>query len=257
MAPTAPTARVVPERDRHPRQQLTPAASRPSGPTLRSPMRPVDLAKSDVRSSVTARQDKRVRAANDAVAEQASADPALAQHPEDWQAPPRPPAPTTPGRPSPPASPTSGTPDRCDASSVECGRAPGSQLHRRGLPRLRHRPGPAARPGPRSIIGCTGRGADHRRVPMRRPCSPAIGRVHLRRPWLALTVTAYNLGRAVGQLAGPDSDGPPRGGCAARSSACPALSHTGRRRHPRLPACWSLVQPTTTSLGGIDTILLR
>jgi hypothetical protein len=44
--------------------------------------------------------------------------------------------------------------------------------------------------------------------------------------WLALTVMAHNLGRAVGQLAGPDSSGPPPRRCAARCSPCPAGSCT-------------------------------
>ena len=44
--------------------------------------------------------------------------------------------------------------------------------------------------------------------------------------WLALTVMAHNLGRAVGQLAGPDLHGRPQRPCAARSSPCPAGSCT-------------------------------
>jgi hypothetical protein len=44
--------------------------------------------------------------------------------------------------------------------------------------------------------------------------------------WLALTVMAHNLGRAVGQLAGPTSNGRPPRRCAARSSPCPDDSST-------------------------------
>jgi hypothetical protein len=44
--------------------------------------------------------------------------------------------------------------------------------------------------------------------------------------WLALTVMAHNLGRAVGHLAGSELQRRPRRRCAARSSPCQAGSST-------------------------------
>ncbi len=48
--------------------------------------------------------------------------------------------------------------------------------------------------------------------------------------WLALAVMVHNLGRAVGQLAGPDLQRAPPPRCAAPSSPCPAGSSTDRRQ---------------------------
>ncbi len=76
--------------------------------------------------------------------------------------------------------------------------------------------------------------------------------------WLALTFVAYNLGRAVGILAGPDL---------VRATAATLrrkvftmagrLVHSGRRRQLRLPASWPWAEPISTALASIHAISLR
>jgi hypothetical protein len=76
--------------------------------------------------------------------------------------------------------------------------------------------------------------------------------------WLALTVMAHNLGRAVGQLAGPDLDRATAATLRRKVFTMPGrLVHTGRRRHLRLPASWPWAQAITTALDRIHTIPLH
>ena len=78
--------------------------------------------------------------------------------------------------------------------------------------------------------------------------------------WLALTVMAHNLGRAIGRLAGPDHD-------MARATASTLqrriftvpgrLVHSGRRRHLRLPAAWPWAHAIKQALANVEAIPLR
>ncbi|MCW2721013.1 MAG: hypothetical protein JWR81_4835 [Pseudonocardia sp.] len=74
--------------------------------------------------------------------------------------------------------------------------------------------------------------------------------------WLALAVTAHNLGRPVGALAGM-----------ARATAATLrrrlftipgrLVHTARRLHLRLPANWPWAEAFLTALTGINALPMR
>ena len=76
--------------------------------------------------------------------------------------------------------------------------------------------------------------------------------------WLALTVMAHNLGRAVGQLAGPELDRATASTLRRKVFTMPGrLVHTGRRQHLRLPARWPWAEAITTALGRIHNIPLR
>jgi len=76
--------------------------------------------------------------------------------------------------------------------------------------------------------------------------------------WLALTVMAHNLGRAVGQLAGPDLDTATAATLRRKVFTMPGrLVHTGRRRHLRLPAHWPWADPVRLALTRITAIPLR
>ena len=76
--------------------------------------------------------------------------------------------------------------------------------------------------------------------------------------WLALAVMAHNLGRAVGQLAGADLERATAATLRRKVFTMPGrLVHTGRRRHLRLPARWPWADAITTSLGRIHAIPLR
>jgi len=76
--------------------------------------------------------------------------------------------------------------------------------------------------------------------------------------WLALTVMAHNLGRAVGQLAGPDLERATAATLRRKVFTMPGrLVHTGRRRHLRLPASWPWAQAITAALDRIYAIPLR
>jgi hypothetical protein len=76
--------------------------------------------------------------------------------------------------------------------------------------------------------------------------------------WLALTVMAHNLGRAVGQLAGPDLDTATAATLRRKVFTMPGrLVHTGRRRHLRLLASWPWAEPVVLALARITAIPLR
>jgi hypothetical protein len=76
--------------------------------------------------------------------------------------------------------------------------------------------------------------------------------------WLALTVMAHNLGRAV---AGKDGDGLQQATAATlrpKVFTMPGrLVVSGRRRHLRLPANWPWAQAISTALRSIRAIPLR
>jgi rubrerythrin len=76
--------------------------------------------------------------------------------------------------------------------------------------------------------------------------------------WLALAVMAHNLGRAVGQLAGADLERATAATLRRKVFTVPGrLVHTGRRRHLRLPAGWPWADAITTALARIHAIPLR
>lgn len=76
--------------------------------------------------------------------------------------------------------------------------------------------------------------------------------------WLALTVMAHNLGRAVGQLAGPDLDTATSATLRRKVFTMPGrLVHSGRQRRLRLPASWPWADAITTALDRIHAIPLR
>jgi hypothetical protein len=84
------------------------------------------------------------------------------------------------------------------------------------------------------------------------------GRFMANAAWLALAVMAHNLGRAIALLAGP---------ALARATAATLrrtvftmpgrLIHTGRRRHLRLPQSWPWAAPILLALTRIHAIPLR
>jgi len=82
------------------------------------------------------------------------------------------------------------------------------------------------------------------------------GRFMANAAWLALAVTAHNLGRAVGALAGMG-----RATAATlrrRLFSIPGrLVHTARRLHLRLPANWPWASAFLTALSGINALPLR
>ena len=76
--------------------------------------------------------------------------------------------------------------------------------------------------------------------------------------WLALTVMAHNLGRAVGQLAGPELERATAATLRRKVFTMPGrLVHSGRRRHLRLPASWPWADPILLALSRITAIPLR
>ncbi len=76
--------------------------------------------------------------------------------------------------------------------------------------------------------------------------------------WLALSVMAHNLGRAVAILAGTDLDRATAATLRSRVFTAPGrLVHTGRRRHLRLPAAWPWANAIRTALASIHAIPLR
>jgi len=76
--------------------------------------------------------------------------------------------------------------------------------------------------------------------------------------WLALTVMAHNLGRAVAILSGPDLERGTAATLRRKVFTMPGrLVHTGRRRHVRLPANWPWAEAITTALASIHAIPLR
>jgi hypothetical protein len=212
-------------------------------------------AKFDVRFSITARQDPRVRAAIEAIDEGA------------WQQIPY----------------WLSTPE---VSGADIAETPftvfaGDQTHARGVRLVVRR----VRPTPGSQLALfttwgyhafvTDRDlplaeveADHRRhavVEQNIAELKSAGLAHLpsgrfmaNAAWLALAVMAHNLGRAIALLAGP---------ALARATAATLrrtvftmpgrLIHTGRRRHLRLPQSWPWAAPILLALTRIHAIPLR
>jgi len=110
--------------------------------------------------------------------------------------------------------------------------------------------------------------ADHRRhavVEQRIAELKSAGLAHLpsgqfmaNAAWLALAVMAHNLGRAVGHLAGPDLDTATAASLRRKVFTMPGrLVRSGRRRHLRLPTSWPWAQAITTALNSITAIPLR
>jgi len=67
--------------------------------------------------------------------------------------------------------------------------------------------------------------------------------------WLALSVMAHNLGRAVGQLAGTELERATAATLRSRAFSMPGrLVHTGRRRHLRLPQSWPWADAISNAL---------
>jgi hypothetical protein len=76
--------------------------------------------------------------------------------------------------------------------------------------------------------------------------------------WLALTVMAHNLGRAVGQLAGQELEKATAATLRRTVFTTPGrLVHSGRRRHLRLPASWPWADAINTALTNIRAIPQR
>jgi hypothetical protein len=76
--------------------------------------------------------------------------------------------------------------------------------------------------------------------------------------WLALTVMAHNLSRAVGQLAGPELETATAATLRRKVFTMPGrLVHSGRRRHLRLPTSWPWADAITTALDRITAIPMR
>ena len=212
-------------------------------------------AKFDVRFSITARQDKRVRAAIDAIPEQA------------WQ-----PIPYWLSTPE-----VSGA----DIAEIPFTVFAGDKRHARQVRLVVRR----VRPTPGSQLALfttwdyhafvTDRDlplaeleADHRRhaiVEQTIAELKSAGLKHLpsghfmaNAAWLALAVMAHNLGRAIGQLAGDDLERATAATLRRKVFTVPGrLVHTGRRRHLRLPARWPWADAITTALGRIHAIPLR
>jgi hypothetical protein len=76
--------------------------------------------------------------------------------------------------------------------------------------------------------------------------------------WLALTVMAHNLGRAVGQLAGPDLQRATAATLRRKVFTVPGrLVHSGRRRRLRLPESWPWAGAITAALNTIHAMPMR
>lgn len=76
--------------------------------------------------------------------------------------------------------------------------------------------------------------------------------------WLALAVMAHNLGRAVGRLAGADLEKATTSTLRRRIFTVPGrLVHSGRRRHLRLPAAWPWAHAIDQALLRIQAIPMR
>ncbi len=211
--------------------------------------------KFDVRFSITARQDKRVRAATDAIDEDA------------WQ----------------PIPYWLSTPEVSGADIAETAFTgfAGDKRHARQVRLIVRR----VRPTPGSQLALfatwdyhafvTDRDlplpeveADHRRHAIVEQTIAELksaglahlpsGRFMANAAWLALAVMAHNLGRAVGQLAGPDLERATAATLRRKVFTMPGrLVHRGRRRHLRLPARWPWAEAVTTALDRITAITLR
>jgi hypothetical protein len=110
--------------------------------------------------------------------------------------------------------------------------------------------------------------ADHRRhavVEQRIAELKSAGLAHLpsssfmaNAAWLALTVIAHNLGRAVGRLAGPDLEKATAATLQRRIFTVPGrLVTSARRRHLRLPASWPWAEAIRQALQRIQAIPTR
>ncbi len=110
--------------------------------------------------------------------------------------------------------------------------------------------------------------ADHRRhavVEQRIAELKSAGLAHLpsgsfmaNAAWLALTVIAHNLGRAVGRLAGHDLEKATTATLQRRVFTVPGrLVNSGRRQHLRLPASWPWAYAIEQALDRIQAIPLR
>ncbi len=212
-------------------------------------------AKFDVRFSITARQDKPIRAAIEAIEESA------------WQ----------------PIPYWLSTPEVSGADIAETPFTvfPGDSKHARQVRLVVRR----VRPTPGSQLALfttwdyhafvtdrtlplTEAEADHRRHAVVEQSIAELkgaGLAHLpsgnfmaNATWLALTVMAHNLGRAVGILAGPDLARATAATLRRKVFTMPGrLVHSGRRRHLRLPASWPWAEPISTALASIHAIPLR
>jgi hypothetical protein len=212
-------------------------------------------AKFDVRFSITARQDKRIRAAIEAIEESA------------WQ-----PIPYWLSTPEVSGADIAETPFTVFA---------GDKRHARQVRLVVRR----VRPTPGSQLALftawdyhafiTDRDlplaeleADHRRhaiVEQTIAELKSAGLAHLpsghfmaNAAWLALTVMAHNLGRAVGILAGAELERATAATLRRKVFTMPGrLVHSGRRRHLRLPASWPWADAVSTALASIHAIPLR
>jgi len=110
--------------------------------------------------------------------------------------------------------------------------------------------------------------ADHRRhavVEQRIAELKSAGLAHLpsgkftaNAAWLALAVMAHNLGRAVGRLAGPDLDKATASTLQHAVFTVPGrLVSSGRRRHLRLPESWPWASAIERALTNIAAVPLR
>ena len=84
------------------------------------------------------------------------------------------------------------------------------------------------------------------------------GRFMANAAWLALSVMAHNLGRAVGRLAGHDMQRATATTLKRRVFTVPGrLVHSGRRRHLRLPQSWPWAHAIEQALAKIQAIPMR
>ncbi len=84
------------------------------------------------------------------------------------------------------------------------------------------------------------------------------GRFTANAAWLALTVIAHNLGRAVGHLAGTDLAQATASTLRRRVCTVPGrLVRSGRTRRIPLPVRWPWAAAITTALAAIQAIPLR
>ncbi len=84
------------------------------------------------------------------------------------------------------------------------------------------------------------------------------GRFTANAAWLALTVMAHNLGRAVGRLAGHDLERATATTLQRRIFIVPGrMVNSGRRRHLRLPATWPWAHAIDQALTRIQAVPLR
>lgn len=212
-------------------------------------------AKFDVQFSITARQDKRIRAAIEAIPDDA------------WQ-----PIPYWLSTPEVSGADVAETAYTCFA---------GDKRHARTVRLVVRR----VRPTPGSQLALfttwdyhafvTDRDgdvldieADHRRhavVEQRIAELKSAGLAHLpsgnfmaNAAWLALAVMAHNLGRALGRLAGPDLTDATAATLRRKVFTMPGrLVHSGRRRRLRLPESWPWAVAITTALDRIIQIPMR